>query len=70
LKGITLPLMSYGGTSIVFVMLAIGVVFNISYYTTSNSVYNEETTIGANNENSTMRRRYGRAHNAYSSHSS
>ena len=33
LKGITLPLISYGGTSIVFVMVAIGLVFNISHYT-------------------------------------
>jgi len=70
LKGITLPLMSYGGTSIVFVMLAIGVVFNISYYTTANPVYNEEVTLGDNNENSTMRRGYRRAHNTYSGHRS
>jgi cell division protein FtsW len=33
LKGITLPLISYGGTSVVFVMAAIGLVFNISRYT-------------------------------------
>ena len=70
LKGITLPLMSYGGTSIVFVMLAIGVIINISYYTTANPVYNEEEIIGDNNENSVLRRRYGRTHNAYPSHRS
>jgi cell division protein FtsW len=34
LKGITLPLVSYGGTSVVFVLAALGVVFNISRYTT------------------------------------
>lgn len=34
LKGITLPLISYGGTSIIFVTAAIGLVFNISRYTT------------------------------------
>jgi cell division protein FtsW len=34
LKGITLPFISYGGTSIIFVMASIGVVFNISRYTT------------------------------------
>src|SRR5690606_36216607 len=34
LKGITLPFISYGGTSIIFVMAALGVVFNISRYTT------------------------------------
>jgi len=33
LKGITLPLVSYGGTSVVFTMAAIGMVFNISRYT-------------------------------------
>ncbi len=34
LKGITLPFISYGGTSIMFVMAAIGIVFHISRYTT------------------------------------
>jgi cell division protein FtsW len=34
LKGITLPFISYGGTSVVFVMLATGLVFHISRYTT------------------------------------
>ncbi len=34
LKGITLPFISYGGTSIIFVMAALGVIFNISRYTT------------------------------------
>ena len=33
LKGITLPFISYGGTSLVFAMAALGLVFNISYYT-------------------------------------
>lgn len=33
LKGITLPLVSYGGTSLAFVMAALGIVFNISRYT-------------------------------------
>jgi cell division protein FtsW len=33
LKGITLPLVSYGGTSVVFIMAALGVVFQISRYT-------------------------------------
>jgi cell division protein FtsW len=32
LKGITLPFVSYGGTSVVFVMAAMGVVFQISRY--------------------------------------
>ncbi len=34
LKGITLPFISYGGTSVVFAMAAVGLVFNISRYTT------------------------------------
>lgn len=33
LKGITLPFVSYGGTSIIFVMVAVGIVFRISRYT-------------------------------------
>jgi cell division protein FtsW len=39
LKGITLPFVSYGGTSVVFVMAALGVVFEISRY----SSYAHET---------------------------
>lgn len=34
LKGITLPFISYGGTSLIFVTAAIALVFNISRYTT------------------------------------
>jgi cell division protein FtsW len=33
LKGITLPFISYGGTSVVFAAAAVGMVFQISYYT-------------------------------------
>lgn len=33
LKGITLPFISYGGTSILFSMMAVGLVFHISRYT-------------------------------------
>ncbi len=33
LKGITLPLVSYGGTSVLFVGAALGLVFQISHYT-------------------------------------
>ncbi len=35
LKGITLPFVSYGGTSIIFVMAAMGIVFHVSRYTVS-----------------------------------
>lgn len=34
LKGITLPFISYGGTSIIFVCAAVGLAFNVSRYTT------------------------------------
>lgn len=33
LKGITLPFISYGGSSVLFVMAALGLVFQISHYT-------------------------------------
>lgn len=60
LKGITLPLISYGGTSIVFVMVAIGLVFNISHYTTAR-VTEEE---GSNNEDYALRGRNRRSYYA------
>lgn len=41
LKGITLPFISYGGTSVIFVTAAAALVFNISRYT-SYSVVNDE----------------------------
>jgi cell division protein FtsW len=56
LKGITLPFISYGGTSLVFIMAAIGVVFQISRYT-SYSVSTIEKTEGKRHENITDRRR-------------
>jgi cell division protein FtsW len=43
LKGITLPFISYGGTSVVFVMAAMGLVFQISRYTSlKTSTLNKE----------------------------
>jgi cell division protein FtsW len=44
LKGITLPFISYGGTSIIFVLAAVGLVFNISRYTTYSVNTELETT--------------------------
>lgn len=58
LKGITLPFISYGGTSILFVMAAIGVVFHISRYTLYNVAEESDTRNGGiNNDYRTNRRR-------------
>lgn len=56
LKGITLPFISYGGTSLVFITAAVGVVFNISRYT-SYSVNNNQNNEGYRSESTTDRRR-------------
>lgn len=64
LKGITLPFISYGGTSILFVTAAIGLVFNISRYTT----YTVQTeTERGSDENRPFGGRNRRPHYAYSS---
>jgi cell division protein FtsW len=58
LKGITLPFISYGGTSIIFVLAAVGVVFNISRYTT----YGVNTELDKHNDGGiqpSSRARYG-----------
>ena len=53
LKGITLPFISYGGTSIVFVASAVGLVFQISRYTSFITVTNDRSS----HDNSRDRRR-------------
>jgi cell division protein FtsW len=40
--GITLPLLSYGGTSMVFLAYAIGLVLQISCYTSREATHNED----------------------------
>lgn len=45
LKGITLPFISYGGTSLIFAMAALGIVFQISSYTTM-----RKSSLGFDNE--------------------
>ncbi len=57
LTGITLPFLSYGGTSMVFTMLALGLVFNISRYT----VYELPNEKGGDSESSRHRRRHRRS---------
>jgi cell division protein FtsW len=54
LKGITLPFISYGGTSVVFVAAAVGLVFQISRYTSFIAPINDERS---GNDNSRDRRR-------------
>ena len=45
LKGITLPFISYGGTSLIFAMAALGIVFQISSYTSM-----RKSSLGFENE--------------------
>lgn len=62
LKGITLPLISQGGTSLIFLTAALGIVFNISRYTNYNAT--EPTTNSSSGTgNSSNGRRIGRSHN-------
>lgn len=57
LKGITLPFISYGGTSIVFVMGAVGLIFQISKFTSYSPVKNsEENKERRGNDYTTLRR--------------
>ena len=63
LKGITLPLISQGGTSIICLMAALGLVYQISRYTS----YSEVNQISRNeksNDHSPNGRRLRRAYNA------
>mgnify|MGYP002659660949 CR=1 FL=1 len=62
LTGITLPLVSLGGTSMAFVMFALGMVFSISHYTTYRRV-DDKISTGENDESSMCRRRQRRPHN-------
>lgn len=64
LKGITLPLISYGGTSMLFVLGAIGLVFQISRYTTYQPVGISSENDGRDHEGSTYRRGDRRPHYA------
>jgi cell division protein FtsW len=64
LKGITLPLVSYGGTSIIMIMAGLGLVFNVSRYTNLGrrpATYNSGRK---NNEHINDWRRHGGTHNS------
>jgi cell division protein FtsW len=62
LKGITLPFVSYGGTSIIFVMAAVGIVFHISRYTDlTRATKSNSREYGPNNNYSRETTRLSRA---------
>jgi cell division protein FtsW len=56
LTGITLPLLSFGGTSMIFIAAALGLIFQLSRYTVHSSRLKEAT-----NESSSSRRGIGRS---------
>ncbi|HKR82097.1 MAG TPA: putative peptidoglycan glycosyltransferase FtsW [Candidatus Saccharimonadales bacterium] len=57
LKGITLPFISYGGSSVLLVMGALGLVFQVSRYTSHGVTVQDEEFNGESDENSRNRRR-------------
>jgi cell division protein FtsW len=57
LKGITLPFISYGGTSVLFVMAAVGLVFQVSRYTLYSVPRSSNVTGGGGYEDRSDRRR-------------
>lgn len=61
LKGITLPFISYGGTSLIFVTAAIGMAFSVSRYTTYSIATTSE---GSSDDSIAGRRGDRRAYNA------
>lgn len=58
LKGITLPFVSYGGTSIIFVMIAMGMVFQASRYT-------DLTVTTSDNRRPARKHRHGKSREIY-----
>lgn len=66
LKGITLPLVSYGGTSVLFVGAALGLVYQISHYTSFTSRISKQMKEGFH-EGSDDRRGVRRPHYAHPS---
>ena len=66
LKGITLPLISYGGSSVMVIMAVLGVVFQISRYTNMNRQSNIESRGSSYEDSSDGRRVRGTRHTTYS----
>lgn len=63
LKGITLPLISAGGTSVVFVAAAVGLIFQVSYYTAHSVPRITDVNKGKTYDNSRDGRRLRGAYN-------
>lgn len=64
LTGIPLPLLSYGGTSMLFIAAALGLAFQLSRYTSHTALTEEKG--GADGQDSRSRRRLGRTRYASS----
>lgn len=58
LTGITLPLLSFGGTSMIFIAAALGVVFQLSRYTVHTSRLKEATDENSSSRRGVRRTRY------------
>ncbi|MBI2008927.1 cell division protein FtsW [Candidatus Saccharibacteria bacterium] len=63
LKGITLPLVSQGGTSLIFLTAALGLAFQISRYTSYNVTEPKTSSSQGTNDNNFNGRRLRRAYN-------
>lgn len=61
LTGVTLPFLSFGGTSLLFMMIGLGLVFHISRYTTHRTI---DEVKESGDESSMRRRGIGRTRNA------
>jgi cell division protein FtsW len=57
LTGITLPLLSFGGSSLLFIMLALGIVFAVSRFSVHGKIMDDETK---NKQSADSRRGLGR----------
>lgn len=57
LKGITLPFVSYGGTSVIFALAAVGVVFQASHYSAFGTRISQRNKQGARHDDHPDRRR-------------
>lgn len=59
LTGVTLPLLSFGGTSLIFTLAALGVVFHISRYTRLGRDIEADQAVAANTSSYNLRARRG-----------